>query len=163
MGSQTNKIRRCSGVLLVDTMIVVVILMIAVIGTSSLKYYTAVNGRKAVTQTTAAGIALMLCQSWCGFGGDENYDPATHLNSILTIDAIDPDAGPDKREDFTLLGNYAVTLNGANFYTTLSWKDVQPGLRALNVILAWAQRGPGEDGTENVDKLFRVTIYTSMI
>ena len=73
--------------------------------------------------------------------------------------------GHEKPDDFTLLGNYLVVLDSAdpdsvNYYATMSWKDVQPGLRALNISVAWAQRGPGADNTENVDKSFGITVYT---
>ncbi|MFC1605042.1 hypothetical protein ACFL5F_08455, partial [Planctomycetota bacterium] len=68
-------------------------------------------------------------------------------------------------DDFTLLGNYKVVLddddvNSVNYYATMSWKDIQPGLRALNVSVAWAQRGPGADDEEDVDKSFGLTVYT---
>ena len=150
------------GVSLVGTMIAVVILLVALIGTSSFRYYAALDARKADAQTTAARIALMLCESWRGIRGDETYDPTAHLGSDMDITAS---GGPGKPEDFTLLGSYTVVLDDAdpdsvNYYTTLSYKDVQPGLRALNVVVAWAQRAAGQDGTANVDKSFRLTIYT---
>jgi hypothetical protein len=149
---------------LVSIMVAVVILLIAVIGTSSFRYYSAMDTRRADAQTAAARIALTLCESWRGISGDVTYDPISHLGTSL---AITPSAtGPEKPGDFTLLGSYAVDvddIHGVIHYATLSWKDVQSGLRALNVVVAWAQRGPGADGAENVDKSFRLTIYTSTI
>jgi hypothetical protein len=47
-----------------------------------------------------------------------------------------------------------------NYYAALSWKDIQPGLRALNVVVGWAQRDLGGNGIQDVDKTFRLTIYT---
>ena len=164
MDSTVSKIRCRRGVSLVGTMVAVVILLIAVIGTSSFRYYSAMDTRRADAQTAAARIALTLCESWRGINGDVTYDPITHLGTNL---AITPSTtGPEKPSDFTLLGSYAIDvddIHGVTHYATLSWKDVQSGLRALNVIVAWAQRGPGLDGAENVDKSFRLTIYTSTI
>jgi len=158
-----SKIRSCRGVSLVSTMVAVVILLIALIGTSSFRYSAALDGRKAKAQTTAARIALMLCESWRGINGDVTFDPIQLCGSDLVIDTLD--ANLDKPLDFNLLGSYAVVLKpndsyNINYYATLSWKDIQPGLRALSVVLAWAQRDLGIDGVEGADKSFRLTIYT---
>lgn len=159
---KTNKIRSRQGMSLVGTMVAAAVIAIAVIGTSSLRYHSALDARKANTQTTAARIALMLCESWRGINGDLTYDPTEPWGSDLEIDQIAED-GPSKPDDFTLLGIYTVALDyvdSVNYYMTLSWKDVQPGLRALNVVVAWAQRDQGQEGFENVDKTFSLTIYT---
>jgi hypothetical protein len=143
-------------------MVAVVILLIALIGTSSFRYHAALDARKADAQTAAARIAPMLCESWRGINGGLTYDAATYSGTNLAItQSLD---GPAKPADFTLLGSYVVVLDdvdGVNYYTTLSWKDVQPGLRALNVIVAWGQRDEGDGGINDVDKSFRLTIYTA--
>ncbi len=164
MSSTTSKIRHRSGVSLVGTLVAVVILLIAVIGTSSFRYCSAMDARKADAQASAARIALTLCESWRGINGDVTYDPIAHLGTSLAI--TQSTSGPAKPSDFTFLGSYVIKLkdiHGVTHYATLSWKDVQPGLRALNVTVAWAQRGPGANRTENVDKSFRLTIYTSTL
>ncbi|KPJ65727.1 MAG: hypothetical protein AMJ43_10160, partial [Coxiella sp. DG_40] len=68
--------------------------------------------------------------------------------------------GPDAPEEFTPFGSYIVVANNATYYVTLSWKDVNDGLRALNVVVAWAQRGHREASIEDTDKLFQLTAYT---
>ena len=162
MVPQTCKIRYHQGVSLVDTMVAVVILLIAIIGTSIFRYNAVLDGRKAKAQTAAARIALMLCESWRGINGDVTFDPTELSTSDLTVSQTTQSLSAEP-SDFTLLGRYTVTLNdvhGVTYHTTLSWKDIQSGLRALNVVVAWAQRGPGEDGVENVDKSFELTVYT---
>lgn len=162
MVQKTKKFRSQRGTSLVGALVAAAVISIAIIGTSSLRYHASLDARKANTQTTAARIALMLCESWRGINGDLTYDPTTHLGADLTITQI-VDDGPSKPEDFTLLGMYTVALDyvdSVNYYMTLSWKDVQPGLRALNVVVAWAQRDRGQEGIENVDKTFTLTIYT---
>ena len=160
-----SKIRCRRGVSLIGTMVAVTILLIALIGTSTFRYAAALDGRRAGTQTTAARVALTLCESWRGVKGDQVYDPTAHLSSDLEI--TNSSEGPDKPEDFILLGNYVVVLDyieSVNYNVTLSWKDVQPGLRALNVVVAWASRDQGaltkQDTGAATDKSFGLTVYT---
>ncbi len=153
----TCRIQRRRGFSLVSVMIAMTILLAALIGTSNFTYCSTLDSRKAAAKTAASRIGLMLCENWRGVGGVETYDPATSLGSALTIT---PSAGPDKRGDFTLLGSYTIALNGADYYITLSWKDVSTGLRALNVIVAWVQREQGTSGPDDADQSFKLTTYT---
>lgn len=157
MVSKKRKIRCHSGFSLVSILIAMTILIAALIGTSNFRYYSTLDARKAAAKITASRIGLMLCENWRGLGGSETYDPVTFLSSDLTITAS---SGPPEPSDFTLLGSYTVTVNGANFYVTLSWKDVNPGLRALNIIVSWAQRELGQSILSDVDKSFTFTTYT---
>ena len=157
MVPRTSKIRCRRGYSLVDIMISIFVLLVAFIGTSNFRYYSTLDAQKATAKITAARIGLMLCESWRGVKGTETYDPTAHFGSTLTI--TQSIAGPDKPEDFTLLGNYTVTLNGANYYMTLSWKDVSTGLRALNIVVAWAQREQGTSSLNDADKTFKLTTY----
>lgn len=163
---KTRKIRCRRGVSLVGTMVAVAILLIALIGTSTFRYAAALDGRRADAHTTASRIALMLCESWRGVRGDQTYDPVIHLDTGLKVAAGE---GPEKPEDFILLGSYILHFNdGAgveNYMATLSWKDIQPGLRALNVIVAWASRDQAVDSKQQnpvdaADKSFGLTVYT---
>ena len=156
MVPKTCKIRCRRGFSLVSVMIAIAILLAALIGTSNFRYYSALDAKKAAAKITASRIGLMLCENWRGLGGIETYDPAAYLGSDLTITAS---SGPAEPTDFTLLGSYTVTVNGANFYITLSWKDVSAGLRALNVIVAWAQREQGTSSLNDADKSFKLTTY----
>jgi hypothetical protein len=149
---------------LVGTLVAVVILLIALIGTSTFRYAAALDGRRADAHTTAARVALVLCESWRGVNGDVTIDPTQLGSSDMTV-SVSGWNGHETPDGFTLLGNYKVVLDdddvdSVNYYATMSWTDVQPGLRALNVSIAWAQRGRGGDGTENVDKSFGLTVYT---
>jgi len=126
-----------------------------------LRYYSTLDGRKAAAQTAAARIAQMIGESWRGWQGDLTYDPLTHLGTALTVTASQ---GPARPDGFTQLGSYKIILdqdevdtNGADYFVTLSWMDIQPGLRALNVTVAWAQKG--KKGLENTDKTFTLTTY----
>jgi len=151
-----RKIHCRRGFSLVSVMIAMVIILAALIGTSNFRYYSTLDAQKAAAKITASRIGLMLCENWRGLGGSETYDPLTSLGSALTITA---GTGPDKPADFTLLGRYTITLNGANYYITLSWKDVSTGLRALNIVVAWAQREQGVSSLNDTDKSFKLTTY----
>jgi Tfp pilus assembly protein PilV len=166
---KTCKIKCRRGVSLVGTMIAVAILLIALIGTSTFRYAAALDGRRADAHTTAARIALTLCESWRGVRGASTYNPTVLLGSGLQIAVGE---GPVKPEDFTLLGSYTIKFvddAGVNDYrATLSWKDVQPGLRALNVIVAWASRENADASTTKTsgattDKSFGLTVYTQTL
>lgn len=66
MISQTQKHGSYRGYSLVDIMIAVVVLEVAVIGTSSYRYYSVLDERKAAAEVTAAGTAALLLESWRG-------------------------------------------------------------------------------------------------
>ena len=156
MVPKTCKIRCRRGFSLVSIMIAIAILLAALIGTSNFRYYSALDAQKAAAKITASRIGLMLCENWRGLGGIETYDPATYFGTALTITSSD---GPTEPAGFTLLGSYTITVNGANYYITLSWKDVSTGLRALNVVVAWAQRTQGVSSLNDADKSFKLTTY----
>jgi len=156
------------GSTLISSMIAVAIILIALIGTSNFRFYSALDSRRATALTEASRITLLLCESWRGIQGDLSYNPITALNSELIITASE---GPTCPEDFTSLGSYLIQLTDNNdeqenneyhisYYTTLSWKDIEPGLRMLNVIVSWAKQDTGKDGFANADKSFSLTIYT---
>ncbi|MDT8302497.1 MAG: hypothetical protein RQ760_13515 [Sedimentisphaerales bacterium] len=153
---KTRKNRCRSGFSLVSIMIAMTILIAALIGTSNFRYYSAMDARKAEAKITASRIGLTLCENWRGLGGLTTYDPVAFLSSDLTITAS---SGPAEPGDFTLLGSYTVTVNNVNFYVTLSWKDVSTGLRALNIIVSWAQRELGQSSLKDADKMFQFTTY----
>lgn len=161
---KTRRIKCRRGMSLVSTMVAVAILLIALIGTSTFRYAAAMDGRRADAHTTAARIALTLAESWRGVRGDQTYDPVVYLNTGLKAASGE---GPSKPDDFTLLGSYTIQFGdnaGVNdYFATLSWKDVQSGLRALNVTVTWSSRNQTADGNNTVgetDKSFGLTVYT---
>lgn len=157
------------GLSLVETMVAIVVLSIAVIGASGYRYYAALDTRKADMRMTSARVALLLCESWRGTKGDETYDPTVHLGSELLITVVDSnDAVLDEPEDFTKLGSYGVLLNGVPCFLTMSWKDVDTNLRALNVIAVWPSHVSRVSGFDEVIlseitngyRVFKLTTYT---
>jgi prepilin-type N-terminal cleavage/methylation domain-containing protein len=154
-----------AGITLVEIMAAVAILAIAALGTSAFRYHAALGARTADLQTTAARTALLLCESWRGASDPNTFDPTqlatSDLNSALAIGTIDIYEGHAVPADFTPLGIYGITADGVNYYAVLSWKDISPGLRALNVIVAWDPRGSSSDIYELPNKSFKLTTYVA--
>lgn len=163
MFPRARKIRIRRGVTLVGTLVAVVVLLIALIGTSTFRYSAALDGRRADAQITAARTALVLCESWRGLKGDETYDPIQLAGGDFEVKASSW-SGHVTPDGYTLLGNYEIVMDSTdadsfNCYATLSFKDVEDGLRALNINVAWAQRSDSEKNAKNVDKSYVLTIY----
>jgi hypothetical protein len=115
-------------------------------------------------QIDAVRTALLLCESWRGASGPNTFNPTqlATTNPALAIEAVTISGGPAAPTDFTLLGNYKITVDSVDYYyVVLSWKDVSPGLRALNVIVAWDPRGSGSDIYELTNKSFKLTTYVA--
>ena len=159
---------------LVEVMAAIVIMSIAVIGASSYRYHAALDARKADMQMSAARVTLLLCEDWRGLKGIATYNPVSYLGSDLTIapsssfetGIINTKSFPVAAGGFTLLGIYTIAMDGVNYYAILSWKDVNTGLRALNVIVVWPVRGQtavsSEDVASNVYTSFGLTTYTTL-
>ena len=151
--------KSAAGLTLVEIMTSIVILLIAVLGTSAFRYTAALGARKADLRIAAVRTALLLYESWRGVKGNQTYDPIANYGSELAIEASDE--GPAAPAGFTALGSYRIVVDGVNYYTTLSWKDMSPGLRALNVVMAWQQQGSDAGDFEQADKSFKLTTYVA--
>jgi prepilin-type N-terminal cleavage/methylation domain-containing protein len=151
----TNNTYARKGFSLVEVMASVAILIVAVIGTSSFRYYTAIEAHRAAKHIAAARIALTLCESWAGLKGLNTFDPTLTLSQVMTIES---GQGPATPSGFTMLGNYHVQVDGTSYYTTMAWKDINANLRALNVAVSWSQTNDAST-LANTDKSFTLTNY----
>jgi hypothetical protein len=151
----------------------ILLLTIVVLGTFSFRYASAQNLQKADFQDSASRVAELLCQSWKGVQGTESFKPIESLAAIGGIEAADGFSEGDAGwpEGFILLGTCRVVLDSTPYYATLAYKDIQPGLRALTVMVSWAQRGP-VGGTidggvylpvtfDETDKMYQLTNYVN--
>jgi hypothetical protein len=134
----------------------VAILSITLIGVSGYRYCSSLDARKADAYIASARVGYLLSESWRGMQGSEAYDPVAHLGAGMAITASD---GPEAPGGYTVLGSYEIVLNNIVFYTTLSWKDLSSNLRALNIILIWAQRTHEQNELDEADKSFELTTY----
>lgn len=152
----TRTRQKHSGLSLTDTVLAIVMVALVVLGTGQFKYYAMRDARKATVQVAAGRIALLLCESWHGTGGDPNYDPVAHLGSDITITPAESSAEPN---EFTLLGSYLVSVDGVTHHVTASWRDISSRLRALNVTVLWPDGLEAADGNEPASKVFELTTY----
>jgi len=146
MGKQMNK----EGFSIVDAMIAAVMIVVVILGAMMYRYHSTLDIRKAEDQLKATQLAVAFCETWRGLGGDDSFDPVSYFSSEMTIKN---GGGPSKPDDFISLGNYEVTIENLNCKSTLSYKTVDTGLRALNIIVSWPNGNTGED------KEFEITSY----
>jgi hypothetical protein len=134
----------------------IAILSIAVIGITGYRYCSTLDAHKADANIASARIGQLLCESWRGMQGSENYDPVSHLGAGLAITAGN---GPEAPSGYAVLGSYEIIMNNVTFYATASWKDINSNLRALNIALIWAQRSQGQNDIDEADRSFELTTY----
>lgn len=168
-----KRLKYTGGFTLVEVMAATVILSIAVIGASGYRYHATLDARKAAIRSEAARVALLLCESWRGVKGSETYDPVTHLGASLAVTALCETDDvvmclndiAEIPQDFTVLGSYEVATSDGLCYPILAYKDIDAGLRVLNVVVAWPTRPQATDdslcSTEYSYKVFKLTTYTS--
>jgi len=160
IGSVVN-IVKCTksapAVTLVEIMVTIIILLVAILGACSYRYYAALDARRADVYITAARLGSLLCENWKGVQGDYAYNVTDDLLEDLVIETVYE--GPDVPADVGILGYYKIAVKGVNYHTVLWWKPVSSysDLRELHVIVAWNWRNP-ESWYWN--KSFRVTNYT---
>ena len=86
---------------LIEIMVAILVLLIAALGTSGVRYHTELNVRKAEAQIAVARVRSLLCESWRG----SNVNIATN-----------PD-GPDVESGYSALDNVKVIVDDQNFMT----------------------------------------------
>jgi hypothetical protein len=125
-------------------MIFIVVLTIAVIGTSGYRYFAAMDIRRSDNEITAGRIAMQLVESWKGIGGgDSTYNPINDTGIGLDIESASSALAPEKPSTFTLLQNggyYKVVSNDSIYYATMSYHTINSAsgnLETLNVIVNW--------------------------
>jgi len=157
-----------AGLTFIEIIIATVVLVIAVLGTSAFRYSAALSARKADLQATASRAALLLCESWRGASEPNTFDAAAYFDASLAahfsesdLNIVNTEQGPYPPDGFTLLDHYKISVDGVSYWATLSWNDVSPGLRALNVAVAWDRRGSVADYFGDADKSFKLTTYVA--
>jgi hypothetical protein len=124
------------GISIIEIMIFIVVLSIAVIGTSGYRYFATMDIRRSDNEIAAGRIAEQLVQSWKGIGGGSSsysplpktLDPNGDSGIGLTITASTSTLAPAKPSTFTLLQNggyYKIVSDDQNiYYATMSYHAI---------------------------------------
>jgi len=134
---QFKRSNQTCGFTLIEIMAAILVLTIAVLGTSAYRYHTSLHVRTADLKTTGARMASLLCETWRGTSDPNTFDPTTHFSSELTINSVMLSEAPAAPTGNTVLGTYKITVDDVDYRALLYWKDISSGLRALSVMMVW--------------------------
>jgi len=158
----TKRSKSTGGFTFTEVMGAILILTVAVLGTSAYRYHSMLDVRTAEKKTTGARIGCLLCETWGGTSDPNTFDPVSHLGTDLTITSLTSSEGPGAPSGHTELGTYEITVDDTDYYATLFWKDVSAGLRALSVIIVWDWDPQVHSiGSHPISKSFRLTTYVA--
>lgn len=154
----THKFRPALSI--IDVMVFVVIIAIAVIGSSGYRYFSTLEIRKSDNEIAAGRIASLLCESWRGLGGASTYNPITDCNDLgfgFNITEDSQALAPVVPLNFTPLGYYRVISDNHTYYVTMSYYNIDSSLLALNVGIAWPASESSQINDAATNKLLRLS------
>ena len=158
---------RNGGLTLIEVMVSMLVIMIILIGAVSYMYGCAWNARRADVRITATRLGQLLLDSWKttgsvdeGIWDVEAFNPAdADFYSILpndigtTADGV-PGVGTELRNT-----RYEVTIDGAHYFITLSYRQDNPNFYLLNACVAW-NRTFGSETLEDNPQSVWLTSYS---
>ncbi len=159
----TKRSKPSGGFTFTEVMGAIVVLTVAVLGTSAYRYHATVDVRKANLKTTGARVGCLLSETWRGSADPNTFDPVSHLGADLTIQSLASFQGSGTPSGHSELGTYGITVDEEDYQAKLFWKDVSAGLRALSVIIVWDWDRQNQSMGSNIppSKSFRLTTYVT--
>lgn len=158
----TKRSKSTGGFTFTEVMGAILVLTVAVLGTSAYRYHATLDVRTAEKKTTGARIGCLLCETWGGTSDPNAFDPISHLGTDLAITSISSSEAPGTPSGHRELGTYTITVDGDDYCATLFWKDVSAGLRALSVLIVWDWDPQVHSiGSYPISKSFRLTTYVT--
>lgn len=161
MKNKTSK--RYSGLTLVEIIVAAVVIIVAILGAIAYRYHCVLDARKADVQITAARVGLMLLDGWKGMGGRLSTDPGniydpTDFSFGGSEMKVAVETGPEAPAGYNTFGSYIVVVDGAYYYTTLSFMD-EPAkdLRILHISVSWPEEYPTGSFSEDSKKVYMST------
>jgi hypothetical protein len=153
----TKRPKPAGGFTFTEVMAAILVLTVAVLGTSAYRYHASMDVRKADLKTTGARMACLLCETWRGVSDPNTFDPVSHFGTELAIESLTITEAPASPSGNTVLGTYRIIVDGVDYRAVLFWRDVSTGLRALSVMIAWEW---DTQTTLTLSNSFRLTTYT---
>ena len=158
----TKRSKSTGGFTFTEVMGAILVLTVAVLGTSAYRYHSMLDVRTAEKKTTGARIGCLLCETWGGSSDPNTFDPVTHLGADLAITSLTSYESLATPTGDLELGTYRITVDDENYQATLFWKDVSAGLRALSVIIVWDWDPQVHSvASHPISKSFRLTTYVT--
>ncbi|MHC4113409.1 MAG: type IV pilus modification PilV family protein [Planctomycetota bacterium] len=156
----TKRSKSTGGFTFTEVMGAILVLTVAVLGTSAYRYHSTLDVRTAEMKTTGARIGSLLCETWGGVSDPNAFDPVDHLGTDLAITSISSSGSTPSGHGE--LGTYRITVDEDDYIATLFWKDVSAGLRALSVTIVWDwDPQVNSMGSHPISKSFRLTTYVT--
>jgi type II secretory pathway pseudopilin PulG len=139
--------KRNSGMTLIEVMISIVVIMIIVIGASSYMYACMWNAKRADVRITATRLGQTLLDLWKtngpvvnGIWDVEAFDPTDPEFNLILPDNIGTTAEGVGGVGQELRGTrYEITVDGAHYFITLSYRQDLPNFYLLNACVAWSR------------------------
>ena len=158
----TKRFKSTGGFTFTEVMGAILVMTVAVLGTSAYRYHSMLDVRTAEKKTTGARIGCLLCETWGGSSDPNTFDPVTHLGADLAITSLTSYESLATPTGHLELGTYRITVDDENYQATLFWKDVSAGLRALSVIIVWDWDPQVHSvASHPISKSFRLTTYVT--
>lgn len=159
----TKQTHSAGGFTFNEVMAAILVLTIAVLGTSAYRYHATMDVRKADDKTTSARTANLLCETWRGTNDPNAFDPVSQFGSELTISSLTSNGGPLVPTGWTRLGTYQIIINDVDYRALLAWRDISPGLRALSVTIVWEWNQQGMSLSKPaLSKTFKIATYVTI-
>lgn len=159
----TKQTHSAGGFTFNEVMAAILVLTVAVLGTSAYRYHAAMDVRKADDKTTSARTACLLCETWRGTADPNAFDPVSQFGSELTISSLASNEGPLVPTGWTRLGTYQIIIDDVDYRALLFWRDISPGLRALSVTIIWEWNQQGMSlSNPALSKTFKITTYVTI-
>ncbi|MBW8040105.1 MAG: hypothetical protein FVQ85_08915 [Planctomycetes bacterium] len=159
----TQRSKPAGGFTFTEVMVSILVMTVAVLGTSAYRYHATLDVRTAEQKTTGARLGCLLSETWRGVNDPNTFDPASYFGTELTITSMISSEGPGTPSGYTALGTYKIAVDNADYRITLFWKDISTGLRALSVVIFW-EWDPQVDSmySHPISKSFKLTTYVEI-
>lgn len=159
---KNKRVKPSGGFTFTEVMAAILVMTVAVLGTSAYRYHGTLDVRKAELKTTSARVGSLLCETWRGASDPNAFDPVSQFTSNLAIATMTSFEGPATPSGHTALGTYQIIVEGDDYRATLFWRDVTLGLRALSIVIAWDWDLDGQSmGSHPLSKTFKLTTYVA--
>lgn len=156
----TQRSKPAGGFTFTEVMVSILVMTVAVLGTSAYRYHASLDVRSAEQKTTGARLGCLLSETWRGLNDPNTFDPASYFGAELAIVSMTSSEGPGTPSGHTALGTCRIAVGNADYRATLFWKDISTGLRALSVVIFW-DWDPQVDSmySHPISKSFKLTTY----